>query len=76
MKTPTEARNSAVCPLCGETYNRPPALSRVDGETLICPDCGIREALSTIGVPLKEQEEILTIIHSHINGMGGTDDAT
>lgn len=73
MKTPTKPRNSAVCPLCGATYNAPPALSRADGTSLICPDCGIREALSTIGVPLKEQEEILAIIHSHLNDNGGAD---
>ena len=76
MKTPTKPKYFGICPLCGATYDRPPALSRADRETLICPDCGIREALSTIGVPLKEQEEILAIIHSYTNGTGGTDDAT
>ena len=59
MKTPTEARINAVCPICGETYNAPPALSRTDGKTLICPDCGIREALTSIGVAPEEQEKIL-----------------
>ena len=76
MKTPTKPKYFGICPLCGATYDSPPALSRVDGVTLICPDCGIREALSTIEVPLEEQEKILAIIHSYINGMGGADDAT
>ena len=76
MKTPTKPKYFGVCPLCGATYDRPPALSRADRETLICPDCGIREALDTVGVPIEKQEKILAIIHSHINGMGGTDDAT
>ena len=40
----------AVCPRCGKAYHEPPALSRLDNETLICPDCGTREALDSIGV--------------------------
>ena len=30
----------AICPRCGQPYYEPPALSRLDNETLICPDCG------------------------------------
>ena len=40
----------AICPLCGRTYHGVPALSREDNETLICPDCGTRQALQSIGV--------------------------
>ena len=36
---------TAVCPLCGRTYHGAPALSREDNKTLICPDCGTRQAL-------------------------------
>jgi len=53
------------CPRCGATFDSHPALSRDDGQTLICPDCGIREALTSIGVPLEEQEKILETIHQH-----------
>ena len=53
----------AVCPLCGRTYQGAPALSRTDNETLICPDCGTRQALESIGVDRDEQDRILTIIH-------------
>ena len=35
----------------------------VDDNVLICPDCGVREALESIGVDAKEQEEILASIH-------------
>lgn len=56
-----------VCPLCGATYAGRPALSRRDNETLICPDCGTREALATIGVGIEEQDEILAILHRTIN---------
>lgn len=65
MKKPTEAKISAVCPLCGKPYNAPPALSRADGIGFICPDCGIREALTSIGVPPDEQEQIIATIHEH-----------
>ena len=29
-----------ICPRCGQVYHEPPALSRIDNQTLICPDCG------------------------------------
>ena len=44
-------------------YTKVPALSRTDNETLICPDCGIREALESIGISKEEQEKIINIIH-------------
>ena len=46
----------SVCPRCGQAYREHPALSRLDNETLICPDCGTREALDSIGVKPDEQE--------------------
>ena len=52
-----------ICPRCGRSYHEAPALSRADNETLICPDCGTREALESIGVDAKEQELILDAIH-------------
>ena len=59
----TEIVRIAVCPKCGNAYSGHPALSRLDNETLICPDCGTREALESIDVNKEEQEEILAIIH-------------
>ena len=58
-----EERITRTCPICGREYSEHPALSRVDGLTLICPDCGIREALESIGVKEEERERILEIIH-------------
>ncbi len=52
-----------ICPRCGNAYHGAPALSRKDNETLICPDCGTREALESLGVDEQEQEEILAAIH-------------
>ncbi len=52
-----------VCPKCGKPYTGVPALSRADNETFICPDCGTREALDSIGVSVEEQESILQSIH-------------
>ena len=59
----TEETMNRICPVCGREYHEPPALSRTDNETLVCPDCGVREALGSIGVGEAEQEEILGIIH-------------
>lgn len=56
----------AVCPHCGMAYYEPPALSREDNETLICPDCGTREVLESMGVDAEEQEHIIEKIHSCI----------
>ena len=56
-----------VCPKCGQLYKGRPALSREDNKTLICPDCGVREALESIGVDVNEQEEILAAIHRSMN---------
>ena len=53
------------CPLCGKAYSAHPALSRQDNETLICPDCGTREALQSIGIKADEQEQIIDTIHRH-----------
>lgn len=52
-----------VCPLCGKPYRGIPALSRTDNKTLVCPDCGTRQALASIGVSREEQEDIIKIIH-------------
>lgn len=57
-----------TCPICGRSYTGHPALSRTDNETLICPDCGTRQALAIIGVDEKEQEEILATIHRNCDG--------
>ncbi len=61
MKAP-EPR-SRICPLCGQVYNRHPALSRTDNKTMICPDCGTLQALKSIGVSDEEGEKIVSIIH-------------
>lgn len=62
MKIEANARIK-ICPCCGKAYHGAPALSRADNKTLICPDCGTREALKSIGVEESEQEEILKTIH-------------
>ncbi|MCR4719681.1 MAG: hypothetical protein K5768_08655 [Firmicutes bacterium] len=61
MKNETHAET--VCPKCGKVYYDAPALSRADNETLICPDCGIRESLSVFGLSEEEQEHIINTIH-------------
>lgn len=56
------------CPICGKEYSDPPAISRVDNETEICPDCGTRQALEAAGVSKKDQDEILETIHEAKEG--------
>lgn len=59
----TDKPVSAVCPLCRKPYSGIPALSRTDNQTPICPDCGIRQALESIGVSTEEREKILSVMH-------------
>lgn len=56
---------AATCPKCGRTYTAPSAISRADNRTPICPDCGIRESLESIGCTLEEQDHILGLIHEY-----------
>ena len=56
---------TAVCPRCGKEYTGRPALSRADNQTPICPDCGTREALESIGIDTDEQDKILRAIHGN-----------
>ena len=60
-----ELKKPKTCPCCGKIYSEPSALSRSDGVTAICPDCGTREALESIGIDVEEQEKILDTIHQH-----------
>lgn len=55
--------HEAICPKCGRIYNEPPALSREEGVGDICPDCGIREALESIGCSPDEQAHIMELIY-------------
>jgi len=56
-----------ICSLCGREYNNCPSLSRTDNKTLICPDCGTREALSSIGMPVPEQNKVIQTIKSQLH---------
>lgn len=51
------------CPLCGKEYTDPPALSRWDKKTVICPECGTRQALDDAGIIGSTQEEIIQRIY-------------
>ena len=58
----TREANVRICPKCGKTYKGHPAISRVDNETPICPTCGTREALESIGISKEEQDRIIKVI--------------
>ena len=55
------------CPKCGKLFSERGAVSRVDNITIICSDCGTREALESIGVDVTEQEKILDTIHNTVH---------
>ena len=61
MKNETSIERT--CPKCGCVYTGVSALSRTDNKTLICPDCGIREALEALEISPEETEKIISIIH-------------
>ena len=63
-------RRMRLCPLCGKPYSGYPALSRKDNETLICPDCGTREALEELDISVEEREEIISTIHRFTDTSG------
>ena len=52
-----------ICPVCGGPLTAHPALSRRDNKTLICPDCGTREALADFGMDIEDQEEFIATMH-------------
>lgn len=56
----------AICPICGGEYSAPPALSRRDNKTHICPDCGTREALQAAGMNEQTISAILEEVHAHV----------
>ena len=58
----TRETNVRICPKCGKTYKGHPAISRDDNETPICPTCGTREALESIGISKEEQDRIIKVI--------------
>lgn len=42
---PYDNTTEKFCPRCGRTYTDFPAWSRYDNKTMICPDCGMEEAM-------------------------------
>jgi len=45
-----------TCPVCKQKFKEA-------DDIVVCPDCGTREALDSIGVEPAEQEQILDTIH-------------
>lgn len=54
-----------VCPICGEAYGRPPAISRLDNTTPVCPACGARQALATLNLSDAEIDKIIAILRQY-----------
>lgn len=65
MKT-AESIKTRICPKCGSSYTGVPATSRYAEYDCICPDCGVRESLESIGISNYEQEKIIETIHAYM----------
>lgn len=63
MNSPRRIEKEAVCSICVQKYNGYPGLSRKDGKTQICPDCGMREELEAFGYETNKIEERIAEIH-------------
>lgn len=59
-----------VCPSCEQRFKGYPALSRKDGVTEICSDCGTREALVAVGLDFDEIEGFIAEMHRLQEGNG------
>jgi len=46
-----------ICPKCGKGFERLLAVSRSDNKTMICDECGIREALDSLPVEYLTPQE-------------------
>ena len=57
-----------ICPICGNPYTGHPALSRTDDKTEICPDCGIRQSLQSIGIAPEDLPRIFEKGYTGCNG--------
>lgn len=48
-----------ICPRCNKEYSGSPAISRIDNKTAICPICGTKEALESLGLKREEIDKII-----------------
>ena len=53
-----------VCPVCGHSYCDPPAISRKDNKTEICPECGISEAIEAAGLSDEVKTAVLDTVRN------------
>lgn len=58
-------REVRTCPKCGKQYTGHPAISRTDNETIICSECGTREALEAIGMEREDIDGIIDVLRKN-----------
>lgn len=55
-----------TCPICGEAYAEPPAISRIDNKTEICSSCGIRQSLAPLlDAGVMEESDVEEIVQKN-----------
>ena len=52
----------STCPKCGRKYSAPPAISRADNKTELCPVCGAKEAIAFL--PEDKRADIIKTIEA------------
>ena len=45
------------CPICQTKFQE-------GNDVVVCPECGTREALESIGLPEREIEDIVAVLHT------------
>lgn len=59
-------RPTRTCPECGKSYSLPPAISRKDNRTEICPRCGQIEAYLAAGISRQRAEQLADEVQAKI----------
>lgn len=60
-----------TCPICGEQYAEPSAISRLDDKTEICSSCGIRQAEAGF-IPDSDVEKLVQRNKEMYRALNGT----
>ena len=56
------------CARCGNEFDYPPALSRVDSRLPVCRPYSALEALEAVGVDEQTKEQVMAEVKAHENG--------
>ena len=61
-----------ICPKCGRSFEMLLALSRTDNKTMICDECGTKEALDSLPQGILSPQERTQIVAAVTGNKNGT----